>query len=122
MKKVFFLVEINATKFLRSISGKLFFFLFQSETTNTNAKSTIYLMRKLNHSLCVLHTHALHAFSARTGRNLLVARVKFELRVCFESGFKFFTIFFLLVFPFSISPNDVRRVTRNISFPVADIF
>ena len=62
-----------------------------------------------NLSLCVLHTHALHAFSARTCRNSLVARVKFESRAQFESGSKFFSIFFPLIFPFFSLPYDVRQ-------------
>ena len=38
-----------------------------------------------------------------------------------ESGSKFFSVSFFLVFFFDYT-NDVRAVTRNINFPVGDIF
>ena len=47
-------------------------------------------------------------------KSLFVARVNFESRVKFESGSKFFF--------FSDYTNDVRAVTRYISFSVGDIF
>ena len=53
-----------------------------------------------------------------------MARVNFESRVKFESRVRFqifFLFFFFLVF-FSDYTNDVRAVTRNINFPVGDIF
>ena len=49
--------------------------------------------------------------------SLLVARVKFESRVRLESGPKFF--FSVFFFDYT---NDVTAVTRNINFPVVDIF
>ena len=51
------------------------------------------------------------------------SRVKFESRVRFESGSNFFffsVLFFSFFFP--DYTNDVRTVTRNINFPVGDIF
>ena len=50
-----------------------------------------------------------------------MARVNFKSRVKFESGSKLSFCFFFLVF-FSDYTNDVRAVTRNINFPVGDIF
>ena len=102
---IFFLVEINARKswfslnsFLRSISEKLLFFF--SIRNNTHKSEEHNIFNEENHSLCVLHTHALHALSARTARNSLVAGVKFASRARFESGSKYFSIFFS--FGFSI--------------------
>ena len=97
------------------------FFFFQSETTNTNAKNTIYLMRKTTHYACSTHTPFTHSLHALVGI-YPVARAKFESRAQFESGSKVFAIFFLLIFHFFSLPNDVRQVTRNIIFPVSDIF
>ena len=47
--------------------------------------------------------------------SLLVARVNFESRVRFVSG----SIFLIFFFDYT---NGVRAVTRNINFPVGDIF
>ena len=56
------------------------------------------------------------------GGSLLVARVKFESRVNFESRVRFqFFLFFFSFFFFDYT-NDVRAVTRNINFPIGDIF
>ena len=56
--------------------------------------------------------------------SLLVARVKFEAWVKFESRVRFESgpKFFFLVFFFFDYTNAVRVVTRNINFPVVDIF
>lgn len=116
-------MESNARKswfslnsLLRSISEKLLIFFF-SVRNNKHKCEEHNIFNEENHSLCVPHTHDLQAFSARTGRNSLVAHVKFESRARFESGSKYF-----LFFPFFLLPNDARPVTRNISFPVGDIF
>ena len=71
---IFFFVEINARKslfslnsLLRSISEKPLIFFFQLETTNTNAKSTVYLMRKTSHYACSTRTPFTHSLHAQLG-------------------------------------------------------
>ena len=56
----------------------------------------------------------IRSYAVRVYQSLLVARVTFESLIKFESGSKFFFFFDYT--------NDVKAVTRNINFPVGDIF
>ena len=61
-----------------------------------------------------LHYTMTQVLIIKYSQSLLVAQVKFESQVRFQ--FFFFSVFF---FDYT---NDVRAVTRNINFPVGNIF